>query len=215
MGRDEPLSTPTAGSRASDDRASEGATTVQDSLSLSPIQQAATPHVLSLEPRWYACRTRARAEKQVDRLLFRRGLQSYLPLVEREQQWADRKKRVEFPLFPGYLFARFPMARFLEVVETAGLVGVVGGRARPTPVREEELEAVRRFVMGIETTGLIPEPVDWLEPGVPVQVMGGPFQGMRGTLLETRGRGRVAVRLTAIRMALSVELDRASLKGLR
>jgi len=57
--------------------------------------------------RWYACRTRARAEKRAARLLSGNGVESYLPPIERQRQWADRKKRVAFPLFPGYVFARF------------------------------------------------------------------------------------------------------------
>jgi transcription antitermination factor NusG len=164
------------------------------------------------EPRWYALRTRARAEKQVDRLLGVRGVESYLPLVERERQWADRKKKVDFPLFPGYTFARFPLGRFLDVVRTPGVAEVVGGLERPTPIREEELEAVRRFTQGILDTGWVPEPVDWMEPGTPVLVAEGPFKGLRGLLLESRGRSRVAVRLSALRLAVCVDLDRTSLR---
>ena len=175
-------------------------------------ERAVPPRELFLEPHWYACRTRARAEKQVDRLLDRAGLETYLPLVERERQWADRKKRVAFPLFPGYTFARFCLGVYGDVVRTVGLVAVLGGRTGPIPVREEELEAVRRFAGGIEATGQLPEALDWLEPGTPVQVIEGPFRGMRGFLVEVRGRTRVAVRLSALRMAMSVELDRSSLR---
>ncbi len=170
------------------------------------------PQDLYREAHWYACRTRGRAEKQVDRLLARAGFEAYLPLVERERQWADRRKRVGFPLFAGYTFVRFPLDRFLEVVRTPGLVAVVGGRERPTPVPEAELEAVRRFARGIQDTGRVPEPVDWLEPGTPVQVADGPFRGMWGLLLESRGGTRVAVRLSAVRLAVCVELDRRSLR---
>lgn len=178
----------------------------------NPFDLSLPPRIQCLEPHWYACRTRARAEKQVDRLLERGGFETYLPLVEQERQWADRKKRVGFPLFPGYTFARFVLWQTLEVVSTPGVVTVVGGVACPDPVRAEELEAVRRLAQGVETTGQAPQPTDWLEPGTPIQVMEGPFKGMRGLLLEVRGGCRVAVRLSAIRMALSVELDAACLK---
>ena len=175
-----------------------------------PRRAGPCPEVFQ-EPRWYACRTRARAEKQVDRLLDRAGLETYLPLMERERQWADRKKQVAFPLFPGYTFARFSLGDFGVVVRTVGLVAVLGGRTGPMPVREEELEAVRRFTEGIKATGQVPEALDWLEPGTPVQVIEGPFRGMRGFLVGVRGRTRVAVRLSAIRMVMSVELPLASL----
>jgi transcription antitermination factor NusG len=122
----------------------------------------------------------------VDRLLGRAGFETYLPLVERERQWADRKKKVEFPLFAGYTFARFPTERFLDVVRTPGVVTVVGGREEPTPVREEELEAVRRFTQGIRDTGWSRSP--WTggarHPGAgggrPLQGDAGPPAGVPG-----------------------------------
>lgn len=164
------------------------------------------PEASSPETHWYACRTRARAEKQVDRLLERVGVESYLPLVELERKWADRTKRVKFPLFSGYTFARFPLGRLLEVVRTPGLVMVVSENGAPAPIREVEMESVRRFVMGVEGTGEAPVPEDWWEPGTPILVRQGPFRGMRGCLLESRGRRRVAVKLDALKMAFSVEM---------
>jgi transcription antitermination factor NusG len=104
---------------------------------------------------WYACRTRARAEKQV--------------------------------------------CRFLE------RVGVENGS--PAPIREVEMESVRRFVMGVEGRGETPAPEDWWEPGTQILVRQGPFRGMKGYLLESRGKRRVAVKLDALKMAFSVEMD--------
>ena len=40
------------------------------------------PEELFAEAHWYACRTRARAEKKVHRCLVQAGVESYLPLVE-------------------------------------------------------------------------------------------------------------------------------------
>lgn len=158
-------------------------------------------------PRWYAVRTRARAEKQVDRLLRRGGLEAYLPLVELERTWSDRAKRVGFPLFPGYTFARFDAEGYGAVIRTPGVVQVVGGSSGPVPVRDEELAEVRRLAAGVGLAPHPPELLDWWEPGSPVEVTSGPFRGMRGELVEVRGRTRLAVRITAIRMAASVELD--------
>lgn len=157
---------------------------------------------LASEPRWYACRTRARAEKQVDRLLARAGIEAYLPTVELERAWADRTKRVAFPLFPGYTFARFALERFTDVVRTPGLVQVIGGSQGP--VRDDEMEAVRRLTSGARGGGEPPEVVDWMAIGTEVEVTDGPFRGMRGVLVEVRGRIRVVVRLSAIRMAAGV-----------
>ena len=174
-----------------------------------------TPWELYSEPRWYACRTRARAEKKVDALLEGSGVQSYLPLVEQEREWADRRKRVAFPLFPGYVFARFTLGEIHDVLKVRGVVTVVRNNGHPTPVREEEINCVRKLAEGVNETGVLPLAADFLEPGQRVVVTGGPFEGMTGVLLEERGRTRVVIRVSAIRQALSVQLDRGCLRPLR
>ncbi len=165
------------------------------------------------QPEWYACRTRPRAEKQAGRLLKLRGVQSYVPLLERERQWSDRKKRVGFPLFDGYVFAQFSLASLHEVLSTPGIVTVVRQGGSPARVRSEELESVRVLVQCVNAGNAPPEPVEFLESGQEVIVSHGPFSGIRGVLVEDRGRTRVVIRLSALRRALSVELPREILRA--
>src|SRR5437867_5458184 len=102
-------------------------------------------HTCGARP-WYACRTRPRAEKQTERLLRLRGVESYLPLLEQVRQWTDRQKRVAFPLLPGYVFARFRLAMIHEVLKTAGVVTIIRNDGHLAPVRSEELESIRVLV---------------------------------------------------------------------
>lgn len=170
------------------------------------------PRELYQEPHWFACRTRARAEKKVDRLLSSEGIRCYLPLIERERQWADRKKRVKFPLFPGYVFVHFQLGDLGRILRVPGLVKVVQVAGYPTPVREREIESVRALVEGANRTGVEPHPSDYLVRGQDVRVVEGPFEGMQGTLLEEKGDARVIVKLPAIRQAVGIELDRKVLR---
>lgn len=163
-------------------------------------------------PRWYACRTRSRAEKQVSRLLASQGVESYLPLIEQLRQWADRRKRVAFPLFSGYVFARFDLRAMLDVLSTPGVVSIVRVNGYPTPLRDEEIESVRVLVAGVNVGDAVPEPVDCPAVGHEVVVTEGPFSGMQGVLVEQRGRSRVTVRISALRQAVSVELPQDILR---
>jgi len=170
-------------------------------------QGHASPEVPGVS-RWYVCRTRSRAEKQVERLIAGAGFGVYLPVVERERQWSDRIRRVGFPLFPGYIFVRFRPDELLTVLRTPGVSSVLRQNGHPTPVREAELESVRVLVRGANHTGVAPFPVDFMEPGEGVLVVSGPFHGMRGQLLEERGSTRVVVQIWAMKQATSVELSR-------
>lgn len=80
---------------------------------------------------WYVCRTKSRTEKRVDQRLRAVGFESYLPLIEREHQRADRRKRVAVPLFPGYVFARFSLTELPHLIYTprVGRSGSDGGQS--------------------------------------------------------------------------------------
>jgi transcription antitermination factor NusG len=171
-----------------------------------------TPPELFEKTCWYACRTKSSAEKKVQQRLSGAGFEAYLPVVEEKRQWADRKKTVAFPLFPGYLFARFCLTELHEVLGLPGVASVLRPNGYPTPVRDDDLASLRRFVEGVKETGALPSPCDFLERGRDVVVVSGPFEGMRGVMVEERGRARVVVRIGVLRQATSVQLDRVVLK---
>lgn len=53
---------------------------------------------------WHVIYVKSKHEKKVYNELQLKGIESFLPLVVRERQWSDRKKKVRIPLFPGYVF---------------------------------------------------------------------------------------------------------------
>lgn len=172
------------------------------------------PPELYDELRWYACYTRARHEKQVERALAEHRVESYLPLVERERQWKDRRKIVAFPLFPSYVFARFAWRDVHEVLTTPGVSTVVRMDGRPAPIPDDDLENVRRFTRGLRETGLEPTPRPFVREGQRVRVTAGPFQGVEGVVVERRGTRRVLVGLPVIRQGFEVDLDQQVLRPL-
>ena len=152
---------------------------------------------------WYALRTRSRHEKRVRDQLEARGMEPFLPLVDRLRQWKDRRKRVAFPLFPGYCFARFPPSLRVAVLTTQGVIQILGNQDGPVPVPDAEIEAVRLLV---EST-LPYDPHPYLTEGMQVEVIRGPLAGLRGLLLRKGTRARLVIGVTLIHQSASVELE--------
>lgn len=171
------------------------------------VTGARVPTELYTEQRWYACYTRARHEKQVERILRERGIESYLPLIPRLQQWKDRKRRVEFPLFPSYVFGRFTLQEVHAVLTTPGVSTIVRTNGYPTPISDLELENVRRFAAAVAEGGVEPEPSPYVREGDWVRIGDGPFRGVIGIVVERRGRRRVLVGLRAIGQGFEVDID--------
>jgi transcription antitermination factor NusG len=157
---------------------------------------------------WYAIRTRSRHEKMVNEQLASRGLEAFLPLVDRRRRWKDRYKNVNFPLFPGYCFARFPYENRLAVLTAIGVVQILGINGHAIPVPDHEIEAVRQLV----TSTLPLDPHPYLKEGMEVEVVRGPLAGIRGALVRKGARARFVVSIHLIQQAASVELDAADVR---
>ena len=64
----------------------------------------------------------------------------------RWSRWKDRKKKIDWPLFPGYCFACFDPADSLPVLKCAGVVNIVSFEGKPASIPESELESIRVLV---------------------------------------------------------------------
>lgn len=163
--------------------------------------------------RWFACYTRARHEKRVAALLRERDIESYLPLVPRVSQWKDRRREVEWPMFPSYVFARVAPAELHRIMTLPGIAAIVRTNGAPVSIRDADIANVRRFAEGLRRGGVKAEPVPYLEEGRWVEVCAGPLEGVRGVVVQRRTRRRVLVGLKAIGQALEVDVDVASLRA--
>jgi transcription antitermination factor NusG len=170
------------------------------------------PDLVPEGPRWYACYTRARHEKRVDTMMRDRGVETFLPLVARESTWKDRKKLVEWPLFPSYIFGRFPLADAHLVLNIPGVSTLVKPSGRPVPIDDAELENVRLFAEALRQEDVPLEPKPFVAEGMWVEVVAGPFRGVRGVVVERRGRRRVLIGLKAIGQGLEVDLEMGVLR---
>jgi transcription antitermination factor NusG len=158
---------------------------------------------------WFALKTRSRHEKVVAEALRGREIECFLPVARARRRWSDRITEIEEPLFSTYLFVRIDPAERLRVLQTRGAVALLGDGARPTPVDDAEVEALRALVLA----GASLEPHPYLEAGRFVRVKGGPFRGVEGRLVRRRGRLRLVITVDVLRQAAALEVDAADVEA--
>jgi len=156
------------------------------------------------EPRWYAVHTRSHHERTVRKELGAQNFEVYLPEYRTMSKRKDRKKEIRRPLFPGYIFVNTKLSggKRIAVLQTKGVVRIIGTGYKPIPVPDHELESVRILLSNSEDAG--PCPV--AEKGQLVQVMEGPLCGVIGVVEATK-KNKIIVSVELVGRAVSATLD--------
>lgn len=160
------------------------------------------PETVTDYAEWFALQVRPRQEQAVARWLECKQYETLVPLRQTKRQWSDRLKTLASPLFPGYVFCRFPVTRRLPILQTPGVVQIVGIQKRPVPVDVEEIEFIQRVV----SAGLWREPHPYLCTGQSITLLHGPLRGARGILLECSPHCLVAS-VHILQRSLVIELE--------
>jgi transcription antitermination factor NusG len=155
-------------------------------------------------PHWYAVRTRSRHEKKVAQQTLEKGIHTFLPVAKEVHRWSDRKKVVEVPLFPCYVFVRIAgtgEAR-LSVLRAIGVVEFVGVQGRGIPIPAKQIEDIQKLVD--QAAPFAPHP--YLDVGEKVRIKGGSLDGMEGILLAKNADRSLVVSIGLIRKSLELRL---------
>ena len=185
--------------------------TSSGSLVTFETKRPAPPVELYRVPHWYAVYTRSNFERQVQERFRRQKIDNWLPLVTRESQWSDRRRRIEWPLFPGYIFGHFDLQRLIQVLSTHGVATVVSVRGTPVPIPTAEIDSLKATCEALARTREEPQRAPMLDKGTWVRVVDGPFAGVRGMVIERRGDRRVLVGVAAIGQAIELNVGVAGL----
>jgi transcription termination/antitermination protein NusG len=161
-----------------------------------------------MDARWFAIWTRSRHEKLVRDQLEKKQLEVFLPTIGRWSRWKDRKKKIDWPLFPGYCFTRALTDDRLAILKCDGVVSIIGNNGEPTPIPDVEIESVRQLVdseLSYDSCPLVKE-------GQMVKVTHGPLKGVVGRLMRKGAHARLMLSVDLIGQAVSVEVDAADVK---
>jgi transcription termination/antitermination protein NusG len=164
-----------------------------------------------MERNWYAVYTRSRHEKQVDQLLRRQSLETYLPLCRTWSRRQDRRVTVELPALPGYLFVRCTLFGEVraQLKKTAGVIRLVENAGRPCVIPEEQIESLRLVLDRSFDAQAHP----CFNLGDRVQVVRGPFMGVRGQLDRVApGRHKLVIAVEFVNQAVAIEIDAADVE---
>jgi transcription antitermination factor NusG len=91
---------------------------------------------------WRVVYTYPQQEKKIFNKLLALGMNAYLPLRKIVKQWSDRKKQLEVPLFPNYLFVKVPDIYRFRVLAIPGVTRFISFDGRLAAVSDKEMKMI-------------------------------------------------------------------------
>jgi transcription antitermination factor NusG len=141
-----------------------------------------------------------------------RGIVQYVPTITETHTWSDRRKKVELPLFPGYVFVQIVASNELrvQVLRIPGVVRLVGSEPGGTSIPDDQIQSVRTLV----DRNLPWTSYPFLKEGQRVRVRGGALDGIEGIFVKRSGVDTLVISVDAIQRSLFVSVQGYSLEAL-
>ena len=168
-----------------------------------------TPESLP-ETNWYAIYTNSRAEKKVNERLLLNGNESFLPLMTTIKQWSDRKKKVQLPLIPSYVFVKTEEANLNSILSINGIKGVLRFLGKPAKIKDYEINNLKILLEDTDNVTLISNKI--LKKGDSVIVAKGGFKGLIAECIKLNGKHRIIARIEALSNVIEVNIPMSQVK---
>jgi len=150
--------------------------------------------------RWYALHVRSQFEHIVSHQLRELGIKEFTPY---RLQSRERSSFARQPLFPGYVFCRTDLNRGPRLYTIHGVIRIVGHGNRPIAIEDAEMEAVVRIAEGPIQVDVMQE----LCSGDMVRLVAGPFAGVSGIFLHSKGQNKLVIALPLLHRSLAVAVS--------
>lgn len=179
-----------------------------------------TPTVTPLPPRkeykgkWYIVHTYSGHENKVAKTLMQRvqamGFEdriydALVPTRDTIRVRGGKKETIKEKIFPGYILVNMDLSdeAWVLVRTTPGVTSFVGAQNKPTPIRDDEVQAIVAFVGQKD-----PVYKAQFSMGEAVKITDGPFSDFLGTVESIdEAKGKIKVLVSIFGRETPVELD--------
>jgi transcriptional antiterminator RfaH len=158
---------------------------------------------------WYLIYTRPRHEKKVHARLVELNVTSFLPTKKIVRVMHDRKKYVDEPLFPSYVFIYLnDMDNYYTGIDAEGSLYYVRSGKEIARVQETVIDSIRLITSNENEIQISSEHI---LPGQKLVIRQGALTGLACEVVEFRGRQNLLVRVDLLQRNLLMTLPVESL----
>jgi len=153
---------------------------------------------------WYLIYTKPCHEKKVHARLSGINIQSLLPMQKTLRIWHDRKKYIDQPLFPSYVFVYLMNRKdYYDVMDLDGVLHYVRSGKEVARISKTVIENI----MIITEQGRTLEVSDsYFEPGQQVMITEGALAGLTCEIVQNNNKKKLLVRVDLLQRNVLVTL---------
>jgi transcription antitermination factor NusG len=132
--------------------------------------------------------------------------ETFLPLYRSRRVWSDRIREIDAPLFPHYVFCRFPFPERVPILRVPGVYEILN-----LAIPDEEISGLQSAAV----SGIPCRPWPFLKSGTQVVIGRGPLRNLTGIVVEEEGRWRLVLSIQMLHRSVAVEVDREDVAPLK
>lgn len=159
--------------------------------------------------KWYVVRTKFKCERYVAENLEKKGVQSYLPLLTKIKHYKSKKKVYEVPLINCFVFVKISPLEFTKVLQTEYVFSFLEIGGIKSIVQDWEIELMQQVVGDFENVVVSDASC---EIGQEMEIVSGQLTGVKGMVIEKRGKHNIILNVFSIGMQMSIEIDKKHLR---
>jgi transcription antitermination factor NusG len=153
--------------------------------------------------KWHVAYTFPKAEKKVQIKLEKIGIEAYLPLQQVVRNWSDRRKKLEVPLFPNYIFVNISEKKRYDAFTVKEILRYVSFQGKVATVNDAVVNSLKCILKEKAEVHLESLP----KPGSPVKITNGPFMGIEGILVRRSGKTNLIIQIDALQRAVALNIS--------
>ncbi len=154
---------------------------------------------------WYVIYTKPRHEKKTASSLKAIGIEFFLPLVKKLRVWSDRRKYVDEPLLPSYVFVKLDdLKNYFNSLDIHGILYYVREANQIAIIKDEVIDKLKCLIANSNIQLEVCS--EMIPPGENVVINEGPLIGNKCELVKYLGKNKVLVRIELLHRNILVDV---------
>ena len=171
---------------------------------------------MSIDPKtekWYALYTRYKSEKIARQYFDKSGITAYVPTLRKTKKYTRKIKHYDIPLISCYVFVKINEDQRISALQNPYIIQFVNIGGEIFSIPEYEIQLLMKICGELNHLEVVfPERY---EKGDEVEVIRGNLTGLKGFVLENRGKQNMIIELSHIGIQLKIQINPSHIRRIR